>query len=73
MMVDRFIEMGFPAEKVHKALEHAGGRQDKEAVLEWLVAHQEVICSVLLISTNEVVAAGFAFFHVCSWLLSSAD
>ncbi|XP_047057924.1 DNA (cytosine-5)-methyltransferase DRM2-like [Lolium rigidum] len=41
MMVDRFIEMGFPAEKVRKALEHAGGRQDEEAILEWLVAHQE--------------------------------
>ncbi|KAM0895786.1 hypothetical protein ACQ4PT_023602 [Festuca glaucescens] len=41
-MVDRFIEMGFPAEKVRKALEHAGGEQDEEeAVLECLVAHQE--------------------------------
>jgi uncharacterized UBP type Zn finger protein len=50
-MVDRFIEMGFPAEKVRKALEHArGARDEEEAVLEWLVAHQEVSCSVLLIS-----------------------
>ncbi|KAM0835426.1 hypothetical protein ACQ4PT_062949 [Festuca glaucescens] len=41
-MADRFIEMGFPAEKVRKAFERAGGEQDEEeAVLEWLVAHQE--------------------------------
>ncbi|KAK1613145.1 hypothetical protein QYE76_036818 [Lolium multiflorum] len=42
-MVAHFIEMGFPAEKVAMALEHAGrGGGDKEAdVLQWLLDKQE--------------------------------
>ena len=52
LMADRFIEMGFPAEKVRLALEHAGGGPyEEEHVLEWLVAHQEVSYPVHLIST----------------------
>ncbi|KAM0912060.1 hypothetical protein ACQ4PT_013025 [Festuca glaucescens] len=45
LMVAHFIEMGFPAEKVAMALEHAGrggGGGDKEAdVLQWLLDQKE--------------------------------
>ncbi|XP_047056317.1 DNA (cytosine-5)-methyltransferase DRM2-like [Lolium rigidum] len=44
LMVAHFIEMGFPAEKVAMALEHAGrgGGGDKEAdVLQWLLDQQK--------------------------------
>ncbi|CAM0913455.1 unnamed protein product [Alopecurus aequalis] len=52
-MVDRFIEMGFLAEKVHLALEHAGGgRQEEEAVLEWLFTHQETDLEESRLSTD---------------------
>jgi uncharacterized UBP type Zn finger protein len=50
-MVARFIEMGFPVEKVTMALEHAGGGGDREAaVLQWLLDHEEVSCLDPLVS-----------------------
>ncbi|XP_044432580.1 DNA (cytosine-5)-methyltransferase DRM1 [Triticum aestivum] len=41
LMVALYIEMGFPAAKVAMALEHTGGQVEDEAILDWLINHEE--------------------------------